>query len=343
MGRMPVALIIAFVASLGLHAAALFGPDIDLAPEPEPPPLVAELRPLPPEPPVSPAVKAPRKVEPKPAKAPIPLRRQAPRKADTPQAPAVALPPSITVSEPATPFVPPGESPPETSPSANPVPAPKSNAPAVSRERLPARGSIHYRVDRGDSGFAIGVARQEWEFGGTNYRLTSTAETTGLAWLIRSVDIEMESLGRFTDQGLQPEVFGVMREGRKGRERALFDWDAMRILIGDRREHALEPGAQDFLSIFYQLGFVEIPVDAAVTVPLATGKKYAVFRVENLGDEEIDTPLGSLRVRHLRLPGDSSTELWLAYDYRLLPVKIRHIDNKGGVLVQVATEILFGQ
>ena len=34
-GRMPLPLIIAFVVSLGLHAAALFGPDFDLSTEPE--------------------------------------------------------------------------------------------------------------------------------------------------------------------------------------------------------------------------------------------------------------------------------------------------------------------
>ena len=50
-----------------------------------------------------------------------------------------------------------------------------------------------------------------------------------------------------------------------------------------------------------------------------------------------------MRTLHLRAPGVNTTELWLAYDYLLLPVKIRHVDNKGGILVQVATEINFGQ
>ena len=45
---MPFALLIALAASLGIHAAALFLTDVDLGPEPEPMPLMAELRPLPP-------------------------------------------------------------------------------------------------------------------------------------------------------------------------------------------------------------------------------------------------------------------------------------------------------
>jgi hypothetical protein len=40
--------------------------------------------------------------------------------------------------------------------------------------------------------------------------------------------------------------------------------------------------------------------------------------------------------------GENATEIWLADEYPLLPVKIRHVDNKGKVFVQVATEVLFG-
>jgi hypothetical protein len=65
--------------------------------------------------------------------------------------------------------------------------------------------------------------------------------------------------------------------------------------------------------------------------------------LENLGDETIEIPLGVLATRHLRTPGENATEIWLSYEYRLLPVKIRHIDNDGSAFVQVATEILFGQ
>ena len=74
-------------------------------------------------------------------------------------------------------------------------------------------------------------------------------------------------------------------------------------------------------------------------LPIATGKKYGVYRLEVLGDEEIELPAGVLRTLHLRAPGVNTTELWLAYDYLLLPVKIRHVDSKGDSLVQVATHI----
>jgi len=46
-----------------------------------------------------------------------------------------------------------------------------------------------------------------------------------------------------------------------------------------------------------------------------------------------------MRTLHLRVPGENMTEFWLAYDYLMLPVKIRHVDKKDAVLSNVATTI----
>ncbi len=340
---MPVALILAFAASLGIHAVALFGPDIELAVEPDAPLIVAELKPLP-APPAQPAVVPPASVEPerKPEKATsakraLPRRKPAsPRESMVHAAPAMINPEAAYADAEETIGAP---------PVADGVPEVSSQGPETppAPPRLPPRGSIRFRVDRGDSNFEIGVAHQDWEFENGRYRLRSVVETTGLVSLFRSVRIEMESLGRFSENGLQPEVFGVIREGRRAREKALFDWESMKLRVSDRPEQTLGLGAQDLLSFYYQLGFLDIPPGGAGSMPVATGKKYGLYRLENLGDEEIEIPLGVLRTRHLRAPGENSTELWLAYDYRLLPVKIRHVDNNGGTLVQVAVDIKFGQ
>ena len=344
------ALLAAFLVSLGLHATALFVPEIDLAPEPEAPALVAELRAAVPEPPrletpepqpPAPAPRAATRKAESAAKAPAAARPASPRRPEvlavpaTPESPAAVAEPSAPAPGSASAAAP-------VSPGVEPEPGPAAPDAAVS-ERLPPRGSIRFRVDRGDSGFEIGVARQEWILDAGRYRLTSSVETTGLAWLIRAVNIDMESVGRISADGLHPEVFGVMRSGKKARERALFDWDAMKVRVSDNSDHALDPGAQDLLSFYYQLGFLDIAPGQTGSMPLATGKKYGVYRLENLGDETIEIPLGVLRTRHLRTPGENATEIWLAYEYRLLPVKIRHVDNKGNAFVQLATDILFGQ
>ncbi len=115
------------------------------------------------------------------------------------------------------------------------------------------------------------------------------------------------------------------------------------IRVGERRDLTLDLGAQDFLSFIYQLGFMEMRVGETKKMFIATGKKYAAYHLESLGDEAIEFPLGALRTRHIRSPGESTIDLWLAYDYRLLPVKIRHVDKKGGVTVLMATHIQLGQ
>jgi hypothetical protein len=311
---MPFALIIAFAASLGMHGLALFGTDIDLSTTPEPPRILAELLPPPrPMPPVQQAT-------PQQVAKPQPSR---PKVAPVPSAsPVLAMPES-----PATTTV---------VPAAVVEPSAPESAPAV--PRLPARGMIRYRVDRGDREFIVGDSTHDWEIVDGTYRITSVSETSGLVALFKPVRIELESRGRLTAEGLQPEHFMIRRSGRDTKEKAEFDWVQMQVQVGNAAAQPLDHGAQDLLSFYYQLGFLPHP-EAGGALPIATGKKYLSYRFEPLGDELIETPAGSLRTLHLRVKDDTTTELWLAYDYLLLPVKIRHLDRNGDSFVQVATEI----
>ena len=331
---MPVVLILAFAASLGIHAALLFGTTIELSPVIDNPPLLAELKPQP---------MPPRQIAAKPevkktAKAKT-LQRQAARVA--------SASPVLSIPGESTPVAPPGEAAaaaesaaaPVSTPAAEPVAEPAA-APAA--PRLPPRGMIRYRVDRGDSNFEIGFAQHEWTIADGHYRLTSVAETTGLVWLFKSVRMEMESRGLITADGLQPQHFAVRRNGQPTRETATFDWSAMTVSVAGDGAQPLDAGAQDLLSFNYQLGYLAHP-EAGDTLPIATGKKYEIYRLEVLGDEDIELPAGTMRTLHLRTPGTNSTELWLAYDYLLLPVKIRYVDGQGDSFVQVATKIRVGE
>ena len=67
-------------------------------------------------------------------------------------------------------------------------------------------------------------------------------------------------------------------------------------------------------------------------------RKYRVYRIEVVGEEKIEVPAGSFRALHLRAPGAKALDLWLAYDYSMLPVKIRFDDGQY-ILVQTATKI----
>lgn len=339
---MPFSLIIALAVSLGIHLTVLFGPEIELPVDSDTPPIMVELKrqlKLPPKPPplVAPVAK------PKPAvakKTKKPLRRN--------DETVVRATPVLSVPEPVveaveSPNLPAGlPSPAETvvEPVADPVlesamePEPVS---ATVEPRLPPRGMIRYRVDSGDRNFQVGVARQEWEVADGHYRLSSVLETVGVAWLFKAYRLEMESRGQVTADGLRPDSFAIRRNGKDANEKASFDWENMTVRVGNRAEQTLDKGAQDFLSFNYQLGFMR-HAEAGSALPLATGKKYSVYRLEVLGDEEIDVPAGKMRTQHLQVPGES-IDLWLAYDYLLLPVKIRFVDRNDRVFVQVATQI----
>lgn len=344
---MPQALLLALAASLGIHLVALFGTEFDISAEPQPSPIMAELRPLPAPSPPNERVDKP--IEPevaKPAIKPLPTRKNPPRLKARAQ-PPVGATPVLNVPESTSPTpVSPPSSPPspieaptdtETSEAVPPEPIPTSGD-QVAGHRLPERGTIQYRVDRGDANFEIGFARHAWEIFDGHYRLTSLVETTGLAWLFKPIHSEMESRGTVTADGLRPDFFVMQKNNDGDRERIFFDWETMKARVGNRADQDLPVGAQDLLSFNYQLGFLP-DLATGTTLQIAHGKKFKAYRLEVLGDEQIETPAGVFRTLHLRAPGEKTTELWLAYDYLLLPVKIRHVDGDGDSYVQVATQI----
>lgn len=320
---MPLALVAALVASLALHGAALLLADVDLSTAPEPPPLQAELRPLPP-PPAAPAPKA---------TAPRPTERAKPKIARAAPAPVPAPAPEAPAPEAA----------PEPAPDTPPVAAPRSEPevlpPPPAEPRLPASGRIRFAVYRGDRGFQVGRAEHAWEFADGGYRITAVTETTGLAAFLKPITIELESRGKVTAGGLQPERFTTRRNGAETRENADFDWTGHILTMArDGSRHDIRDGAQDLLSFHYQLGYLARLVDGA-TMGVASGKKFERYRFDTVGEEAIDIPAGHFRTLHVRVRTDSVTELWLALDRLMLPVKIRHTDKKGDSFEQVALEI----
>ena len=323
---MPVPFVAAFAVSVCLHAFALFATDLALFSEAETNALEVRLVPLPPV----------RSVEGK---------TDAKRVTDRPPEALKGLSPrtrqNLSARD-ARGFAEQSAGPPEPMTAAeNPAPAADtelSDAPESS-PRLPPQGMIRYRVDRGDSNFEIGFAQHTWEIRGNSYRLLSAAETTGLVWIFKPVRVQMESRGQMNHEGFQPEHFAIDRNGIKTRDNALFDWASMKITVGGRSEHKLTTGAQDLLSFAYQLGFLP-HLESGVAITITTGRKYGTYRLEVVGEETVELPFGVVRTLHLRVPGVSTTELWLAIDSLLLPVKIRYVDAAGDAYVQVATQVL---
>ncbi len=330
---MPVLLILAFAASLGIHGMVLFGPDYELPGPSDPPPLHAELKPLPKtkahdeetHPPTKVAAVNEHKVP--PAKKPA---GKTVRTARTAVAHAPASPVSVPEAASA-----------DTVPAATkPADVPPAEAAAAVRP-MPAAGRIRYRVDRGDQGFQVGLSVNDWQVVDGAYRITSVTETTGLVGMLRPLRIEYESRGHTSADGLVPDQFIVRQNGQPTENGAEFDWAQKQLKMGNRPPETLQAGAQDVLSLPYHLGMLADPARVG-HIAITTGKKYGQFRLEVVGEEEISVPAGTFHALHLRVPGVAQTEVWLARDAAQLPVKVQHVDGKGNILVLVATSIESG-
>jgi len=325
---MPIAIVLALAASLGIHVAVLFGPDVELfGGADEPLPLRAELQ-APPAPPAAAAQPAQSRLpEPRPAGKPRPKAKRLPMA----RPPAAAEAPTISSeSEPASPMV--------AAPGEETVPAPIKPEPV--RPLLPANGVIRFAILMGSQGFQVGRAEHRWEFTEDGrYHLFGMTETSGLVGLFKPVRFENESRGRLVAGGLQPEQYLTRKNGKDANENAEFDWSAPQVLLSrDGQARPVAPGTQDILSLNYHLAYVRQP-ESGATLGVVTGKKYERYALDSLGEEEIDTPAGHFRTLHLRAMTDSTTEIWLALDHHRLPVKIRFTDKKGDVFEQIATEL----
>jgi hypothetical protein len=74
------------------------------------------------------------------------------------------------------------------------------------------------------------------------------------------------------------------------------------------------------------------PAPGRYRVPIATGSRFEIYDIEVSAEQSIETPLGVLRalpLRQLSHSREGTIEIWLAADYRYLPVRIRHYDRRG--------------
>jgi hypothetical protein len=318
-------LLFAFVASLGIHAAALLGPGwgLPLSQEPEPPAtridaVIARPAARTESAPVTAAPKVP-PAKPRVAASPVLAPEFQPAPAPEPTATA--------------PIPPPQEAIPVTAPAA------EAAAPAAPKTSLPGRGRARFLVTRGEGGFVIGQAIYTWEHDGFRYRLKNLIETTGLAAVFRPVQSLASSEGEVTGDGLRPTQFRQERVG--GTDTASFDWLGRFVTYAGRRDPIVN-GTQDLLSMYFQLVLMA-PMQGAVDMPIATGRKLETYRFEVLGETMLPLPAGERRTIHVRARGGGDTiEVWMAAGEdgraRGMPLKIRFIDRKGELFDQTTDE-----
>jgi hypothetical protein len=313
------------------HAALLAGSWL-APPEspPELPPLTARLEPLPPEP--------------KAAAAPA---RQTPRRIGT-TAPSASATPAVTdvpgpaAAEPASPST--AEAPVVIA-SAEPTTFRMPETPPL--PSFPRKGQITYQLTMGPDKTPVGRTVQTWEFEDTRYRLGSQSESTGLIEMFRPHRYNYLSQGTLSEQGLRPERFlaSVKRGSRTEESIAVFDWTEHKVKLGRlplQTTVDLPDDSQDVVSFMYQLALAP-PAQGRIRFPFTRGTRLEMVSFDVLPAEMIETPLGRLRtipVIQVRENDNESLAVWLATDYRNLPVRIRFYNRHGEVSgEQLAGEI----
>ena len=287
-----------------------------------------------------------------PGLAPLPKARPAARAKAKPLIPAPAIPgdsagevaaPTRAPDPVAAAAPEPAKPEPEVVALAQPTAAPPAKEPdPFPMKAMPASLSIAYQLS---SAFADGRAEYTWQRDGDNYRISGQAEAEGFFALFLEGQITQESRGTVTETGLRPESF-VERKPNSAREGLEFDWTGRKVTFSRRGEthtSELAENTVDWLSMIFQLAH-NPPRGETMAIQVFTQRKLYRYRLEILGEETIDIPLGRVRALHLRHddPADNreAVDVWLGIEQHYLPVKLRFPVSRNRLMVeQVATRV----
>ncbi|MCX7228489.1 MAG: DUF3108 domain-containing protein [Burkholderiales bacterium] len=271
---------------------------------------------------------------------PTPVAQAAAQAAEPPPAteplPAASEPPAAPVADAPVP-------PPAVEPAVPAMPA----VPAVPLPALPGSRRQRFKVYWGDFSDGRSVARLEYRLShdGARYELRTEGEAEGLLSLVYSGTLTQSSAGRLGPGGLQPVRYAETR-GKRAERAVAFDPDGRRLLPGGGEPVPLPAGTQDRLSVFYQIGLLvraepaRFVAGLAFELPVATMREVRSERFVVVGADVLMAPGGPIHALHLARPvrpgtDDPRIDLWLGYDFEMLPVRLRIEDAGRRVLDQV--------
>lgn len=204
--------------------------------------------------------------------------------------------------------------------------------------------SAHYDVFR--NGGHVAVINETFQAKDGGYRIVSETRAVGLLALFVWEPLRVVSSGQLTASGLRPQRFEGKRSDDDPRKaRANFDWQAEQLTIthrGKTNTLRLPPATQDMLSAMYQFMFLEHGKVQRYELSMTNGRKLEHYLYVVERNIEIDTPLGrmtTLRFVKQRAPDEGGIEIWLAPQYRHLPVRLRIEEEDGSRYEQVITRL----
>ncbi len=214
-----------------------------------------------------------------------------------------------------------------------------SPLPTSKQTVLPQHAQLTFSVRKGADGFHLGEIQHKLDIIDRRYTVQADTRTTGVARWFKSYNLNQSSHGTVTDKGLRPDIFSEEKidSGHTETLSATFAWDSNKIYFSQGGEAPLNEGAQDTLSILYQASLLNLNAEL-LQLTISNGRKIENHSLEIASNEILSTPLGDLHSVHLRkvrLHNKAGLEIWLAKEYRLLPVKVQYIEPDGSITATI--------
>ncbi len=216
--------------------------------------------------------------------------------------------------------------------------------PAFAAVTAPQAVQAQYELSM--NGTPIAVMQETFEIRNGAYQAVSETQAIGLFALVQRRPGRVTSSGETGSDGLRPKQFdGTRGTGDARRVQAEFDWTAGTLAMshdGRSETAALPPGTQDRLSVMYQFLFLDPAKLKDLAFAMTNGRKLDQYRYTIGPDTAIDTPLGRLAVIHLvkqHTASETATEIWLAREHRLMPVKMRIVEDDGKRYEQIISRL----
>lgn len=192
---------------------------------------------------------------------------------------------------------------------------------------LPAPLEIHYHLHYG--ALTVGrVVKSLTRDGDGTYQQHSRSRPEGMARWFTKVEWLEEGRFEISNGRIRPLRFLEYRIGadKSHRHEAIFDWPAGQIRYDRGAVANLTANTQDQGSMLYALMLHPPTSDRAETIAISGGKKLNTYAYRDAGAQALTIGIGQFKTRVIervtRDKNDEGFRVWLATDYRNLPIRI---------------------
>jgi hypothetical protein len=227
--------------------------------------------------------------------------------------------------------------------------APQAADPAGTHKfNLPPSAELKYEVQAlrdGKQWFGTGVF--QWNAGGDAYVITGEASIT---ILFKITVLNFRSEGAINEFGIAPVLYSE-KPWRKAMTNTHFQHENRKISFSaSQAVYPYKGGEQDRASIMWQLAGIgrgdpaQFAPGAAFDIMVAGARDADTWRIDVVGQEEIDTPHGKMAAWHVvraPKPGsyDQKIDIWLAPQHEWYPAKVRFTYANGDYLDMLLAEL----